>query len=262
MKLFGNKPAYRDVQTLTDIRTTIFNFLNSFFYTSLMIVTLIFLFWFFHQLNDPKKFMIHEIEFVNPSIHIDNNKLRKISLPFIGSNFFKINIFELKKQLSHLPWVYQVTVLRSWPSSLSIHIKEQEPIAQLSETKLLNKNLEIFTVPPSTIPNFLPQFKGSTGQLPTMWQNYQTIEKILQPVQLHVVYLEISERQSLRIRLNNGLLIILGRADGFDHLTRFVEVYRQILAFHPLETISYIDLRYSNGMALALQSNNPVNHRK
>jgi cell division protein FtsQ len=225
--------------------------LSGFFYVSLLIITLICMLWFFRQVNDSKKFVVHEVVFVSPLIHVDSNKLRKISLPFIGGSFFKTNIFELKKRLSHLPWVSQVTVLRIWPNGLSVCIKEQEAVAQLSEDSLLNKNLEIFTVPQESVPAYLPKFKGPAGQLQVMWQNYKAIERILRPIGLHVVYLEVSERQSWRLKLNNGLTLIIGRAEGLDHLSRFVGVYRQIVASHNLGSIDYIDLRYSNGMALS-----------
>lgn len=220
-------------------------------YISLLIITFVVVLWFLRQMNDSKKFAIHQIEFINPLVHIDTGMVKKISLPFTEQNFFKVNIFELKRRLSRLPWVYQVTVLRTWPNSLSVRVKEQEPIARLPDNRLLNKHLEVFTVPVATLPSSLPEFKGPAGQLNIIWQNYLAVEKVLKPIGLHVVYFELSERQSWRLKLNNGLMLILGRSDGIDRLSRFVGVYHQILASHNLGTIDYIDLRYSTGMAVA-----------
>ena len=238
------------VESSRTIFQTVF---SGFFYTSLMLLMLIVVLWFFRQMNDPTKFTIRQIEFTTPTIHLNSNVLKKISLPFIKQNFFRVNIFALKKRLDALPWVYETTVLRSWPNGLAIRIKEQEAVARLPKNKLLNKQLEVFSVPPATVPTGLPEFNGPAGQLPVMWQNYRAIEAILNPIKLHVVYFELSERQSWRLRLDNGLKLILGRQDGLDHLRRFVDVYYQIMTPQNIGIIDSIDLRYSNGMSVHSQ---------
>lgn len=231
-------------------RSIFYTIFSGFFYTSIMVLTFIILLWFCRQLNDTTTFAVHRIEFSSPLVHIDSNTLKKIRLPFMQQHFFTVNIFDLKQRISQLPWVYAVTVLRLWPNGLLVHIKEQEAIARLSNNKLLNKDIETFTVPAATVPQYLPEFKAPAGQLKVMWQNYQKIETILKPLGLHVVYFELSERQSWRLKLNNGLKITLGRSDGFDHLSRFVAVYNQIITPQNLGIIDYIDLRYPNGVAV------------
>jgi cell division protein FtsQ len=225
-------------------------FLSGFFYVSLMVLTCITLLWFLRQVNNVEKFTIHRVEFVTPLKHIQSATLRQVSFPFTGENFFTANIFALKERLSHLPWVNQVTVSRVWPDTLSVRIKEQVPIARWQGNQWINTDLNFFKVAPFSAPQNLPEFKGQAGQLHLIWQNYQAIEKLLQPIKLHAVSVELSDRQSWRVKLNNGLILILGRSDGLDHLKRFVGVYHQLLAVQNPLAIDYIDLRYSNGMAL------------
>lgn len=224
--------------------------LSGFFYVFLMLLMCITLLWFLRQVNNVDKFTIHRVEFATPLKHIQTNTLRQLSLPFTGENFFTANIFALKERLNHLPWVNQVTVSRVWPDKLLVRIKEQVPIARWQGNKWINSDLNLFTVTPSTAPQNLPEFKGQAGQLRLIWQNYQAVEKLLQPIALHAIYVELSNRQSWRIKLNNGLTLILGRSDGLEHLKRFVAVYNQLLAVQNPHAIDYIDLRYSNGMAL------------
>jgi cell division protein FtsQ len=251
----SSRPKYKgsfatEIGKTRSIFGTVF---SGFFYTSLLTLTFIVILWFGRQINNTTKFSIHRIEFTTSPIHIDAATLRKMSLPFIQQNFFTANIFELKKHLKKLPWIHDVTILRAWPDGLSIRIKEQEAIARLPKNKLLNKELEIFTVPASTMPQYLPEFNGPAGQLRVMWQNYQTIEAILKPLGLHVVYFELSERQSWRLKLNNNLNLVLGRLDGFDRLKRLTGVYNQIITPQNIGMIDYIDLRYPNGMAIHSQ---------
>lgn len=224
--------------------------LSGFFYASLMLLTGLIILWFIRQMTDVTRFTIHRVQFIAPVKHLHTEDLRKMSLPFTGENFFAVDIRALKERLSQLPWVYHVRVSRVWPDRLSVHIKEQTPIARWQGNQLINKDLNIFTVPFSTLPKNLPEFKGTTGQLRLMWQNYQAIEKILLPVGLHTIYVELSNRRSWRLKLDNGLTLILGRSDGLDHLKRFVEVYNQVITSQNIETIDYIDLRYTNGMAV------------
>lgn len=231
-------------------RAILQNILKGFFYASLMVLTFMVVLWFFREMNDPEKFLIQRIEFAHPPIHVRASTLQAMSLSFVGESFFSVNINALKERLGRLPWVAQVTVLRVWPNALSVSIKEQVAVARLQGNQLLNQKMKVFSVPASTIPKNLPEFKGSTGQLELMWQNYRAIEKLLQPIGLHVVYLELSSRQAWRLRLDNGLTLILGRLDGLDHLSRFVGVYNQVLSAQNLSAVDYIDLRYSNGMAV------------
>lgn len=231
-------------------RHAIYSVLSGFFYTFLMLLTAIILLWFCRQMANEQKFTIHKIHFIAPVKHIRVEDLQYISLPFAGKNFFSADIASLKKRLNHLPWVYQVSVSRVWPDRLSVQIKEQVPVARWRGNQLINQDLDIFSVPYGTLPKNLPEFKGSTGQVRVIWQNYQSIEKILLPIGLHAAFVELSNRQSWQLTLDNGLTLILGRSDGLDHLKRFVEVYNQVLATNSMGAIDYIDLRYSNGMAV------------
>lgn len=231
-------------------RHVIYTLLSGFFYTFLMLLTGIIVLWFCRQMTDEQRFTIHKIEFIAPVKHIHVEDLQYISLPFAGKSFFSADIANLKKRLAHLPWVYQVSVSRVWPDRLSVRIKEQIPVARWRGNQLINRDLNIFSVPYGTLPKNLPEFKGSAGQVRFIWQNYQSIEKILLPIGLHATYVELSNRQSWRLILDNGLTLILGRSDGLDHLKRFVEVYNQVLAAQSTTAIDYIDLRYTNGMAI------------
>jgi cell division septal protein FtsQ len=237
-------------------RSIFYTIFSNFFYTSLIILIFITILWFFRQIDDTEKFGIHRLEFTAPLVRANSNMVKKISLSFTKQNFFTVNIFELKKRLSQLPWVHEVTILRTWPNGLSIHIKEQEAIARLPNNHLLNQQLEIFTVPIQTMPQYLPEFNGPAGQLKVMWQNYQAIEAILKPLGLHVIYFELSERQSWRLTLNNHLKLVLGRSSGLDHLKRFVEIYNQIITPQNMGMIDCIDLRYPNGVAVHTQQFN------
>lgn len=228
---------------------------SSLFYTTLMIVLVLVMLWFCRQISDKQRFSIRHIEWVTPSVHISLETREKIISPWLDKNFFTANIVALKQRLNTLPWVHEVVVSRTWPDGLSVYLREQTPIARLTDNQLLNSEFEIFTVPYETLPKNLPQLRGPIGQLPIMWQNYQSISAILQPIGLSVAYLELSDRQILKLKLTNGLTLILDRLEGLDHLSRFVRVYHQLMTPQTIAMIDYIDLRYTNGMAVHAQTN-------
>ena len=62
------------------------------------------------------------------------------------------------------------------------------------------------------------------------WSDYVAINNILAPLKVKTSWIEFTPRQSMEIKLDNGMLLILSKADAQARLQRFVNVYNKIFA--------------------------------
>ena len=80
---------------------------------------------------------------------------------------------------------------------------------------------------------------------------YKIFGDQLAPLNQKVVQISLSPRRAWQLRLNNGMVLELGREQAQERLARFVAIYPTSLASLG-RTINYVDLRYKNGFAANL----------
>ena len=95
----------------------------------------------------------------------------------------------------------------------------------------------------------LPEFYGQNGQENLVVEKYLILLEKLAPLGLFILKVEVMSDQGIQITLNNNITLRLGTFDLLDRINRFIVVYKKKL--QPIiSDISYIDLRYTNGVAV------------
>ena len=95
----------------------------------------------------------------------------------------------------------------------------------------------------------LPFFKGPTGYQKVMADKYRTMSHALHQAGLEITELVVSPRRAWSLRLNNGILLRLGRENMIGRVDRLIKVFDSVLRSR-VKDIYAIDLRYSNGFAV------------
>ncbi len=209
--------------------------------------------FFYIKTQGSRFFPISTIKIASHYHHISKNTLKKAIAPHIQeNNFLLLNIYQLKKTLMTFPWIHTVTVRRVWPATLVINIEEQKPIALFNEKGVLNPQGEIFYPPPSTIPKQLPHVVASPSEFETVFAWYQKMSTSIQPYSLKIVFFELSPDSNLKVVLNNGISILVGRTDILPRWGRFVSAYPKLRqeSLSMQKRIGQVDLRYLNGFAV------------
>src|SRR5690606_11021209 len=85
--------------------------------------------------------------------------------------------------------------------------------------------------------------------------------RLLRPHGHEVARLEMRDRGSWFLTTRGGIEMLLGRDDVLDKMQRFLTIDRLMLA-ERRELIARVDLRYSNGMAVAWREPATVNGKK
>jgi cell division protein FtsQ len=183
-------------------------------------------------------------------LHVDRNLLVQNVRPLLnGAGFMTVDLQAIRAQVLQLPWVADVSIQRRWPDELVIAVTEQEAIARWGKDGLLNRRGEVFR----------PQPLGDVSQLPVLFgpdelsgdvvARYAELRELLGEQKLALASLGADERGSWSATLQGGTELRLGTGDVLKKMRSFARVYRANLSSQ-MDRIAYIDLRYSNGVAV------------
>jgi len=197
---------------------------------------------------------LREIVIANPLVQVTSTQLEYAARTGVAGNFFTVNLDKVRAAFEKLPWVRRVEIRRVWPAVLELEIEEHRAAALWKpgegETRLVSDRGEVFSAASGVA---LPVFAGPEGSAPEVLRGYRTFAEILTPLGREPHGVSLSPRLAWQLRLDDGLLIDLGRdqpkAPIAERLRRFAAVYREALA-KAGAPVTLADLRYPAGFAL------------
>lgn len=205
-------------------------------------------------------FPLREVVVTHELREVRRGELEGALAGHLRGNFFSVNLDALRVSLEQLPWVRRAEVRRQWPSRIEVSIDEQQPVAFWGQAtgQLVNSYGEIFAASISVAPSApMPVLQGPIAMAPEMLSHYQQAEEILKPLGRVPRGLSVSARLAVQLRLDDGMIIELGRQQSKaplrERLERFVEFYPSVLrAARQRPTV--VDMRYPNGFALRVNA--------
>ncbi len=182
--------------------------------------------------------------------YIDRDSVQRSIGPYLQESLVTVDLDALRSDLLAMPWVAGASVTRVWPDQLIIKLDEHLPVARWGDDALLNNAGRAFT--PEQIESFqgLPRLNGPDRAKRRVMQTYQQFNRLLRPYGHEVARLEMRDRGSWFLTTRSGIELLLGRDDVVDKMQRFLTIDKLMLADRR-ELIARVDLRYSNGMAVA-----------
>lgn len=205
-------------------------------------------------------FVLHSLVLTTTPKQVTHEQIEYVARTTTSNNnFFLIDVQNVRDAFEKLPWVRNAQVRRRWPGLLEVHIEEHELAAYWVNTdsdnavELINRQGETFTAASNVE---LPQLFGPAGSAASLWQHYGIFSAILAPLRRHIVELDLSPRQAWKIKLDDGMVMVLGRDQDKlsvnTRLERFVRTWPQIT--HPETLISAVDLRYRSGFTITVDN--------
>lgn len=201
-------------------------------------------------LHEPTTFPIKTVRIEGNLRYLDQPQLQQTLTPLVSGGFFSIDVTALHHTVSKNPWVESVVIRRVWPDAVALTVLERQPVARWKQSALIDRHGYSFPVDDLTQFRDLPLLVGPDGQSAMVWRQWQSIDHTLKPLSLKVRQLTMTSRQALDVELSNGLLMRLGVTEHRERLARFVKMYPAIARHHPSD-LRAVDLRYSNGIAVA-----------
>ena len=181
--------------------------------------------------------------------NLDQQEFESTLQPYLGQGFFSFDIHHLQQTLHDNSWTQLVSVRRIWPDKLRITIEEKTPVARWDEQHLLSDSASVYRADTGAF-GHLPVVHAANH--PPAWalQQFYRLQARFNGVDERLMALQVDSRGALDVDLINGLKIKLGRKDIDRKIDRLVSIYmQQILPRR--EQIQRLDLRYSNGFAVA-----------
>lgn len=214
-----------------------------------MVVLISLTVWVGVVVHDPQTLPISKIRAQGTFNHVDEAMLQRAVAGIGTRGYFSVDVAQVQSRVEQLPWVKSATVRRVWPDTLAIVVQERSALARWVDGGLISRRGELFRPPETTYPQNLPQLQGPTGMHRSLVDYYRDANILLKPVALTVTKATLDARRALRLQLNNGMELVLGREDRWVRLQRFVQVYTKLLA-NKAPDIARIDLRYTNGLSI------------
>ncbi|MEK7991846.1 MAG: FtsQ-type POTRA domain-containing protein [Thiotrichaceae bacterium] len=204
-------------------------------------------------LSHPQSFLVKKIS-IEGQQQTSPDEIQKAIAPYLNVGLFYLQLDKIEQAALSLPWIKNVTVKTVWFNKLYLHITEYQPLAKWQQNTYVDPTGELFNIPQQLMN--MPQFAGDKDCIPEMIARYRQIQITMQAVQLKLQKLSCLPRKTWAIHLNKGIQLNLGRGDIMPRLQRFIKVYHRILAQYASSLGGdlglYIDLRYTNGIAVRL----------
>ena len=192
---------------------------------------------------------IRSIQLTGTFENLDQREVESALERYIGQGFFSLDIHQLQQTLKAKSWTDSVSVRRIWPDKLRVTITEKKPIARWDDDQLLSESARVFAAQSADFAH-LPLVHADNHQPDWVLRQFNKLQAQFNRIDERVVSFQVDSRGALDVTLINGLQIKFGR-DQIDHkIDRLVNIYQQQI-LPRREKIERIDLRYSNGFAVA-----------
>ncbi len=199
-------------------------------------------------------FPLRQVVVLGKLEQVTRTQLEYAARTALNGNFFTVDLNTVRSTFEKLPWVRRADVRRRWPDSIELTLEEQVATARWKqadgEYRLVNNYGEVFV---AATEEKLPVFAGPEGMASQMLSRHKEFSVALKPLSRRPVEVSLSLRQAWQVRLDDGLVLDLGREENkhpvTERLDRFVASYREVREKLHLQP-TLIDMRYPNGFAL------------
>lgn len=199
---------------------------------------------------------LRQLVVVSDVEHVSRAQVEHAARTALAGNLLSVDLDGARTAFEKLPWVRRAELRRRWPDALELTLEEHVAVARWSrpdgEPRLVNDRGEVFTAASA---DSLPTFSGPEGAAAAMLERYREFDGSLTQIRRKPVAVTLTAREAWQVRLDDGVLLDLGRDQPklplAERLGRFTAHYAAARERAPAP-IAAIDMRYPNGFALRL----------
>lgn len=215
--------------------------------------------------------LMHQPYFVIHKLSIDgemqrNNMatVRANVVPRMEGSYFMVDLARARAVFEAVPWVRRALVRRVWPNELRVTLEEHQPAAywrhEDRDDQLVNQQGEVFDanlgdVEDQPLPALQGPVHATSDQARLMLTMLRKLQPVLAPLGADIDTLELTDRGSWTVKLEDEAVIELGRGETDELVARaerFVRTLPQLRQQYG-EPLAYADLRYPQGYAVRLK---------
>ena len=207
------------------------------------------------------RWRISQLEVAAEYNRLTPEQLRLMVAKTSERSFFRMDAEKVKLDIESMSWVEYAHVVKQWPDTLKITIKEHQAIAIWNGEDLLNQSGEVFQVDAVDHLKALPRIYGLSENSALTLENFNRFNQLLKPVGFEINEAKVNERGDWQLVLRNGLEVMLGSEKHEARVLRLAETWEQLLATSE-QLPERIDLRYSNGYVVRWRNENGITEKQ
>jgi len=197
-------------------------------------------------LNPP----LTEVRLAGETRHLDRQLFgQTLAQELRTESLLQLDVAGLRERIEDEPWVRRAAVQLKWPGRVDVQLQEEVPVARWGNKGLLNQQGDIFWPELKEEYRGLPHLSGPARDTARVMARFHELNQLLRPTGLNIEALHLEARGAWRLKLDNGIRVIVGREAEEQRLSRFLKVYQAQLAERAAD-IEQVDIRYSNGIAV------------
>jgi cell division protein FtsQ len=182
--------------------------------------------------------------------YVNRDLINSRVAPLIKGHYFTVNLHKIQKEVVNAPWVDEAIVSKMWPNGVRIYIRERQPVALWGGGGLISSKGDLFVPTSQVNTDQLPILFGPGNKGAFAMEQYNAMNAILRNLGMKIVELQLTDRMSWFLRMDNGIRLVVDQVDTIEKLQRFASLYEKDLHEH-VQNIVSVDLRYQNGIAVA-----------
>ena len=202
-------------------------------------------------------FPLRQLVVATPLEQVSRTQIEYTARGVLSGNFFTVNLDTAQAAFERMPWVRSATVRRLWPDGIELNLEEHHAAArwtpQEGEPRLVSTRGEVFL---ASSREALPVFTGPEGSAPRVLARYAEFMDSLGVIGRKPVAVHLSPREAWQVRLDDGVVLELGRDQAkhplAERLNRFTSYYAAAseAVRSRMHAVGVVDMRYPNGFAL------------
>lgn len=204
--------------------------------------------WFQRGWIASDRWPVRWIEITAPEQRVSAEQIRARLRNHLQRGFFSLDLRHMVQQLEALSWVASAHIQRSWPDTIKVNIREHRPVAYWNERELISDHGVLFAADAANVIRELPRLSGPPQRRDEVLRQWLAWRDQLLPIGIGIASVQLSERGSWLLQLDNGSQVALGREALAQRMQRLLAVWPQLRSGGQLP--QYIDMRYSNGLAI------------
>jgi len=219
---------------------------------ALAFVLMVLLVWLLQMwLKQPHNMPIRQLQIEGQLQQLNKEEISLLLSRATEEGFFGVRINALQQSLEQMAWVQAADVRRLWPDRVVVQIQEHEAVAVWNDIRLLSRDGSLFTAETREFSDLL-QIRAAEEDKPEVIRRLQQWRPLweLHGLQLHAY--QQDARDGVNLQFIDGLNVHLGSEQQSARLRQFSALFPQLIADYP-QGLQRVDMRYSNGLAVALK---------
>ncbi|WP_194756278.1 cell division protein FtsQ/DivIB [Aliidiomarina indica] len=189
--------------------------------------------------------------------HTTDGEIRDAILAGEVGSFFTADVDDIRERIEQLPWIYSASIRKEWPGRLRIYVVEQQPVAVWNQNYVMNQQGDVFSADAEAIRGQVPLLEGPESAHQDVLEQYRQMSELLRIADMRITRVQLSERYSLRVWLDNDIELRLGREARLERIQRFMDLY-PVIQSESSKPVKYADLRYDTGIAIGWRDKKEV----